>query len=85
MRPQKSRVMEKRTTINGIGPFYEIPLSCGDCKFSINHNMYEAGGKSFCVLFDLQKNYYDKPPKRCVKMFEKALAIGGDVVLVEKK
>ena len=47
--------------------------------------MHEAGGKSFCVLFGKQKNYYDKPPKRCVKMFEKALAIGGDVALVEKK
>lgn len=77
--------MAKRTTINGIGPFYETPLSCGDCKFSVNHNMHEAGGKSFCVLFGKQKNYYDKPPKRCVQMFEKAFKIGGDVLLVEKK
>lgn len=77
--------MAKRTTINGHGPFYETPLTCGDCKCSINDHMHEAGGKSFCLLFDKQKNYYDKPPKRCVQMFEKAFAIGGDVLLVEKK
>lgn len=77
--------MAKRTTINGIGPFYETPICCGDCKFSINHNMPEEVHKSFCVLFCKQKKFYDKPPKRCVKMFEKALAIGGDVLLVEKE
>ncbi|MSS16225.1 hypothetical protein [Sodaliphilus pleomorphus] len=77
--------MAKRITINGKWTFYETPLSCGDCKCSINDNLHEAGGKSFCVLFGKQKNYYDTPPKRCVEMFKKAFAIGGDVALVEKE
>ena len=77
--------MAARTTINGHGPFYEAPPFCGACKCAINSNMNNAGGKSWCALFDKKKNYYDSPPKRCAEMFEKALAIGGDVVLVLKE
>lgn len=73
-----------RTTINGTGPFYEIPPYCGACKFAINANTKQSGGKSWCSLFEKRKNFYDSPPKRCAEMFEKALAIGGDVVLVSK-
>ena len=70
--------------INGKGPFYEVPYCCGDCKCGINSNMREAGGLTHCSLFGLTKRYYDTPPKRCRDMFEKALAIGGEVVLVAK-
>lgn len=73
-----------RVTINGKGPFYETPYCCGDCKCGINSNMREVGGLTHCSLFGLTKRYYDPPPKRCREMFEKALAIGGDVVLVAK-
>ena len=41
--------------------------------------MRQSGGKTYCVLFGKNKNYYDSPPKRCRELFEKALAIGGDV------
>lgn len=74
----------QRVTINGKGPFYEIPYMCGVCKCAVNQNTKEQGGKSWCTLFDKLKNYYDSPPKRCAEMFEKAFAIGGDVVLVLK-
>lgn len=77
--------MPERTTINGYGPFYEAPLYCGCCKCGTNYNRRKAGGKTWCHLFEKIKNYYDSPPKRCAEMFEKALAIGGDVVLVEKE
>ena len=73
-----------RTTINGHGPFYEAPPYCGACKCAINANMRQSGGRSYCTLFEKRKNFYDSPPKRCAEMFEKALAIGGDVVLVNK-
>lgn len=73
-----------RTTINGHGPFYEAPPYCGACKCAINANMRQSGGRSYCTLFDKRKNFYDSPPKRSAEMFEKALAIGGDVVLVNK-
>lgn len=72
----------KATYINGRGPFFEAPSMCGECKFAINNSVRTAGGKSYCVLFDLKKNYYDSPPKRCQEMFRKALTIGGDVVIV---
>ena len=71
--------------INGKGPFYEVPNCCGDCKCGINSNMRKAGGLTHCSLFGLTKRYYDTPPKRCREMFEKALAIGGEVVLVKKE
>lgn len=71
--------------INGKGPFYEVPYCCGDCKCGINSNMRQAGGHTHCSLFGLTKRYYDRPPKRCREMFEKALVIGGDVVLVKKE
>lgn len=77
--------MAARTTINGYGPFYEAPSMCGVCKCSVNSDMHNAGGRSYCTLFDKRKNYYDSPPRRCAEMFEKALAIGGDVVLVLKE
>lgn len=76
--------MAKRFTINGRGPFYEIPPYCGACACSINANSKEAGGISFCSLFSKRKNYYDSPPKRCLSMFEKAMEIGGELVLVKK-
>ena len=72
------------TTINGYGPFYEAPPMCGACKCAIKDSSDAAGGKVWCVLFEKRKNYYDSPPKRCAEMFEKALSIGGDVVLVAK-
>lgn len=75
----------KRTMINEFGPFYEAPLMCGACKCSINGRRGASGGKTWCVLFEKRKNYYDSPPKRCVEMFEKALSIGGDVVIVAKE
>lgn len=74
----------RAVTINGKGPFFETPCCCGECKCAINSNTQEAGGKSFCTLFGLQKGYYSAPPRRCREMFDKALALGGDVVLVEK-
>lgn len=74
-----------KVTINGKGPFYETPPYCGVCKCGINSDMRKSGGKTYCSLFDKRKNYYDSPPKRCAEMFEKALAIGGDVVLVKKE
>lgn len=77
--------MAIRMTINGHGPFYEAPPFCGACKCAINSDMNNAGGKSWCALFNKKKNYYDSPPQRCAEMFEKALAIGGDVVLVLKE
>lgn len=73
-----------RVTINGKGPFYEPPYMCGVCKCTVNNSSRKEGGKLWCTLFDIQKNYYDSPPKRCVEMFAKAFAIGGDVVLVRK-
>lgn len=73
------------TYINGHGPFYEAPMYCGICKFGANNNVRSAGGKTFCTLFELSKNYYDNPPKRCQEMFRKALDIGGEVVLVANK
>lgn len=72
----------KPTYINRQGPFFEAPSMCGACKFAINSNTRTPGGKSFCTLFQLKKNYYDSPPKRCQEMFRKALAIGGEVVIV---
>lgn len=72
----------KATYINGQGPIFEAPSMCGACKFAINSNTRTSGGKSFCTLFQLKKNYYDSPPKRCQEMFRKALAIGGEVVIV---
>ena len=71
--------------INEFGPFYEAPLMCGACKCSINGRRGASGGKTWCVLFEKSKNYYDIPPKRCAEMFEKALSIGGDVVIVAKE
>ena len=75
----------KRTMINEFGPFYEAPLMCGACKCSINGRRGASGGKTWCVLFEKRKKYYDSPPKRCAEMFEKALSIGGDVVIVAKE
>ena len=75
----------KRKMINEFGPFYEAPLMCGACKCSINGRRGASGGKTWCVLFEKSKNYYDSPPKRCAEMFEKALSIGGDVVIVAKE
>lgn len=81
----KTEPKTMKVTINGKGPFYEVPYCCGDCKCGINSNMRQAGGHTHCSLFGLTKRYYDHPPKRCREMFEKALAIGGDVVLVKKE
>lgn len=75
----------KRKMINEFGPFYEAPLMCGACKCSINGRRGASGGKTWCVLFEKSKNYYDIPPKRCAEMFEKALSIGGDIVIVAKE
>lgn len=72
-------------TINGHGPFYEAPACCGCCKCGINSDMNSAGGRTWCTLFSKQKNYYDSPPKRCSDMFDKALAMGGELVLVKRE
>ena len=74
-----------RVTINGKWSFNEVPCYCGACECGINSNMRQSGGKTYCVLFSKNKNYYDSPPKRCLELFEKALAIGGDVVIVKKE
>lgn len=71
-------------TINGFGPFYDKPTICGYCQFYSADEKRRCGGKGFCVLFSVRKNYYDNVPKRCNQMFDAAFRIGGDVVLVEK-
>ena len=74
-----------RVTINGRGPFYEKPPMCGCCKCYLADDMRRSGGKGYCTLFSVRKNYYDKLPKRCDQMFDAAFRTGGDVVLVGKE
>lgn len=74
-----------RVTINGKGPFYETPYICGVCRCYLPNNMRQSGGVGWCTMWSKKKNYYDSLPKRCQQMFEKALAIGGDVVIVKKE
>lgn len=73
-----------RVTINGRGPFYEIPYMCGVCRCFLPDNIRQVGGMGWCTMWEKRKRYYDSLPKRCTKMFEEAFRIGGDVVLVEK-
>lgn len=75
----------ERVTINGRGPFYEIPYICGVCKCYLPNNMRQSGGKGWCTMWGVKKNYYNSLPKRCTQMFEGAFRIGGDVVLVEEE
>lgn len=66
--------------LNGLS-FYEKPHSCGSCT------AFVAGSndaKGFCVFFNLQKKRWDKVPARCVKMFNKAFKIGGNLVITLK-
>lgn len=66
--------------INGI-VFYEQPLTCGECKAII---IGRNDSKGFCSWFNKRKNRYDNVPKRCANLFEKAFAIGGDLVITIK-
>ena len=67
-------------TING-KIFNEIPYMCGVCTFYTSGKEDKWG---FCTMFKKQKRRYDNIPARCLKLFQKGFAIGGDLVIVQK-
>ena len=69
--------------INGT-TFNEKPYMCGVCKWFNSFNPQQSGGRGFCTMFEKQKTYYCNIPKRCAEIFDKAFAIGGEVVIVAK-
>ena len=70
-------------TISGT-TFHEKPNMCGVCKWFSSFNPQQAGGRGYCTMFEKQKTYYCNIPKRCSDLFDKAFAIGGEVVIVAK-
>lgn len=73
-------------TINGL-KFYSTPTTCGGCAAYIGYGATGCGRESqmgFCTLFEVRKNRYQPPPKRCMGIFQKAEAFpnGEDLCIV---
>lgn len=73
-------------TING-KVFYDKPGSCGSCSFFFcgSTHLCPNRGKGICILFNEMHQPYINPPKRCQKLFNKALRMpdGSDLVIVK--
>lgn len=59
--------------IDGVG-FDDKPSSCGTCGFFSNGSTYHCTGSQtgHCRLFNEMHKSYRYPPRRCVKLFNKA-------------
>lgn len=68
--------------------FYEEPACCGQCPFLLDHStrMCPAMGPFHCILFNEWHYRMTNPPRRCKKMFKKALGFpdGSELGLYEK-
>ena len=73
--------------INGT-PVYEEPSSCGTCPFFSNGSTQLSSGseKGHCRLFNEMHRTWINPPRRCHKLFKKALTFpeGEELVLINK-
>lgn len=67
-------------TINGLR-FTEKPTCCNYCTAML---IGSHDNKGWCIWFQKHKNRYDKTPARCKRLFDKAFAIGGDLVITEQ-
>lgn len=68
-------------TING-HTFYEMPTMCGTCPFFLAGREDTMG---WCTAFSKHKSKWANVPKRCSTLFEKAIKLGGDLVIVIKE
>ena len=82
-------------TING-RCFYEEPTSCGTCPFlyvpgrdapSFLPSRGSANQLCHCTMWDEMHRVCTSPPRRCAKLFRKALAFpdGAKLVIVAEK
>ena len=61
-------------TING-ETFYDMPGSCDTCPFFGNGSTHYFPGseRGYCRLFDEMHRSWINPPRRCAKLFRKAM------------
>lgn len=74
--------------------FYEVPGRCGSCPFLVNYQSQVPGITSFndglchCRMFDEWHHTYREIPRRCSKLFTRALnsgfSEGQNLVIVAK-
>lgn len=74
--------------INGQA-FYDEPRSCGSCPFLCTGatNMYPGAKRGHCILFNEWHLRYRNIPRRCHKLFKKALTFpeGTELAIVENQ
>lgn len=73
--------------ING-KTFYEEPACCGQCPFLFDRQsqMDPKTGTFPCIMFNERHRRMTDPPRRCRKLFKKALGFpdGSELCIVDK-